>query len=211
MNSYQIIIIVLFLCSLIPTVITLFITEKVKGSIKNSFDKKLEILKKEHSIEISKFQTELNSLKAKENFKFTKLHEKRFIVLENTYKFLNETLKSLNQYVTPFKQDALGKPFNENEDKLLEKYQIAQNKFVNYFLDNKIYFDDEIEKLIDNFISENINVYNDYNENHILKKITETINPETRKRAILAYKKIPERIIPIKFQIEKKIKELLEK
>ena len=74
----------IFKNSIIPVLIALYLTEKVKGNVKNSFDKKLEDLKNRHSLEISKFQTELNSLKAKENFKFTKLHEKRLIVLEKT-------------------------------------------------------------------------------------------------------------------------------
>lgn len=78
MNYSLLILIVLFICSLIPTIITLLITEKVKGSIKNSFDQKLESLKKKHAIEISKVESELNALKIKENFKFTKLHEKYF-------------------------------------------------------------------------------------------------------------------------------------
>lgn len=64
MSSY-LIIIILFICSAIPTLITLYITEKVKGSIKNSFDKKLEQIKKEHTLEVSRFQTDLSSLKAK--------------------------------------------------------------------------------------------------------------------------------------------------
>jgi hypothetical protein len=68
--------------SAIPTLFTLFLTEKIKGKIKSSFDEKLETIKKEHSLEITKFQTELNFLKLRENFKFTKLHEKRLDVLE---------------------------------------------------------------------------------------------------------------------------------
>lgn len=210
MEPMQILINIL-LYSGIPTLITLFVNEKIKGSVKNSFDKKIEDLRKEHSIEISKFQTELSYLKTKENFKFTKLHEKRFVILEDTYKLLNDTLKTLNQYVTPIKEVAQGITFEENEDRLLKNYMAAQSKFVNYFLDNKIYFDNEIEKLIDDFIGENMNVYNDYSENHFMKKMTNTIDLESRKKAAIAYKQIPEKIIPIKNQIENKFRELLEK
>ena len=39
--------------SLIPTLFTLFLTEKIKGKIKSSFDEKLETIKKEHSLEIT--------------------------------------------------------------------------------------------------------------------------------------------------------------
>jgi hypothetical protein len=78
----------IFKNSIIPVLITLYLTEKVKGSVRNSFDKKLEDVKKEHTIEISRFQTELTHLKSKDNFKFTKLHEKRLIVLEKTYMYI---------------------------------------------------------------------------------------------------------------------------
>lgn len=61
--------------SLVPTLVTLFLTEKIKAKIKGSVDEKIENIKKEHSLEISKFQTDLNFLKTRENFKFTKLHE----------------------------------------------------------------------------------------------------------------------------------------
>lgn len=44
MDGY-IIIVVGFVCSLIPTLITLWLNEKVKGNVKSSFDEKLEILK----------------------------------------------------------------------------------------------------------------------------------------------------------------------
>jgi hypothetical protein len=66
--------------SLVPTIISLYLTERVKGKVKNDFDKKLEIVKMKHTLEITKFQAEITSLKTKENFKFTKLHEKRLTV-----------------------------------------------------------------------------------------------------------------------------------
>lgn len=58
----------------ISSLFTLYITERIKNKIKNSFDVKLEEVKMINSKELSQFQTELNHLK------FTKLHEKRFEV-----------------------------------------------------------------------------------------------------------------------------------
>lgn len=202
--------IVIFVSSLIPTLITLYLTEKVKGNIKNSFDMKLEIVKRDHFLEISKFQTELNFFKTKENFKFTKLHEKRLEVLEKTYKLLNNTLNALNFYVTPLKQIAPGTTFEENEDKLLENFADAQNDFVIYYSDNKIYFGEEIEELIDSYISETIDVFNDYNQKYFMKKLGNKFDEESYRKASHAYKKIPEKIIPIKKEIENKFKALLE-
>ena len=209
MESNLLIIIVLFICSLIPTLITLFITEKVKGSIKNSFDLKLESIKKEHLKEISKFESELNALKTKENFKFTKLHEKRMETLELSYEYLNEALNNLNLLVAPFKQISNNSTFEENEKMLFEKFQNSQNQFAKYYSDNRIYFDEELENLIDSYNSETITIYNDYSENHFMKQFGE-FNRETNMKAVQAYKKIPEKIIPIKKEIEKKFKKVLE-
>lgn len=208
MDSY-LLLTVLFICSVLPTLITLYITEKVKGTIKNSFDKKLEQVKRDHSLEISKFQTELSSLKAKENFKFTKLHEKRMVVLEDTYKYLNEDLNKLNKLVAPFKSFNQETTFEENEKVLFENFTTAHNKFASYYSDNKIYFNEQLEKLIDSYNMETINVYNDYSQNHFLKQVGE-FDKDTSVKAAIAYKNIPEKIVPIKKEIEKRFKELLE-
>ena len=195
--------------SVIPTLFTLFLTEKLKGKIKNSFDEKLETIKKEHTLEINTFQTELDSLKSRENFKFTKLHEKRLYVLENIYKLLNKNLNHLRCYVVPVKQIPEGTTFDQNDDLLNENFRNTHNNFVEYYSDNKIYLDEQIEILIDEYLIEVSSVYNDYSETHFLKKL-DKINPENYKKQAFAYKKIPEKVLPIKKRIELKFKELLE-
>lgn len=89
----------ILLYSILPTtlgtLITLYLTEKIKSNVKSTFDEKLEQLKKDHSIESANFQAEINSLKSKENFKFTKLLEKRFSILEDSYKLLNKTVSKI--------------------------------------------------------------------------------------------------------------------
>jgi len=193
----------------IGTIITLFITEKVKGNVKNSFDNKLEKLKKEHSIEITKFQAEINSLKSKENFKFTKLHEKRMNVLEESYKLLNRTIPKLNSYISPAKFIPNDLTWIENEDKLQEEFLIEHNKFTQHFTDNKIYFDEDLEELIENYIRVMRGIYNDYSENHYLKKMGEEFDKEARILASKAYKKVPSILAPIKKEIEIKFRNLL--
>ena len=126
-------ILVVFLTGLVPILLTLYLNERVKGSVKNSFDEKLEQLKKEHSKELSHFQTELNYLKTKENFKFTKLHEKRFEVLQESYTYLNKTLMQLGVYINPVKIVPFGKTSQEHNDLLNEQYTTAHNNFLKYF------------------------------------------------------------------------------
>jgi hypothetical protein len=56
----------LTLFSGLPSVIALIITKITEEKIKSSFEKKLERTETEHSLEIAKFQSELDSLKTKE-------------------------------------------------------------------------------------------------------------------------------------------------
>lgn len=194
--------------SLIPTLFTLYFTEKIKSKIKSNLDKEIEILKKDHSLEILKFQTEVNFLKNQENFKFTKLHEKRMEVLENIYKHLNNAQQQLNAYVTPIKQTPDGTTFEQHDYLLHDNFRKAHNLFASYYLDNKIYLDNEIENLIEEYLSETHQVYNDYAERHFLRTLGD-YNPETFIKGALAYKKIPEKVTPIKIKIELKFKKLL--
>jgi hypothetical protein len=201
--------------SIIPTVlctlITLFLTEKVKGGVKIRFEKKLEKLKTEHSIEIAKFQAEISTLKSKENFKFTKLHEKRFEVLEKLYRYLNITISKLNTYVSPAKIVPTGEDYVENEDKLEANFQEAHREFINYFSDNRIYIGERITAIIEKYIEETNGVYFDYNEHHFMRKFGKDSNSKTFRKAAGAYKKIQEKIIPIKKEIENLFREVLEK
>ena len=203
------------LYSIIPTsvgtLLTLYFTEKVKGKVKIGFDKKLQEIKKEHNIELSKFQAEINALKSKENFKFTKLHEKRFSVLEKIYKLLNKTLAELNFYISPVKSTPNGMTFDENEDNLQLNFTNAHNEFALFYSDSKIYLDKNITSLIDNYLNEIGQVYNDYSQNHFLRKLGDRPDPKIHMTAYTAYKKIPEKIMPIKKQIEESFRELLER
>ena len=197
--------------TLIGTLMTLYLTEKIKGNIRIGFDKKIEKLKKEHQIDITKFQAEINLLKSKENFKFTKLHEKRFTVLEKTYQLLNKAIAELNLYISPVKSTPDGTTFDENEDKLQMNFTNAHNDFAECFSNNKIYLDDKITTLIENYLKEISDIYNDYSQNHFLRKLGDSVDPKIHMKAYTAYKKVPEKIMPIKKEIEKSFKELLER
>ncbi|WP_415374558.1 hypothetical protein [Patiriisocius sp. Uisw_017] len=197
--------------TLIGTLLTLFFTEKLKGKVKSGFDKKLEEVKNLHNLEISKFQAEINSLKSKENFKFTKLHEKRFDILEELYKLLNKSISELNYYISPVKSTPNGMTHDEHEDKLQEKFSNAHFEFANFYANNRIYLEQKITKLIDNYLNEIAEIYNDYNKHHFLKKFGDRPNPETHRIAYSAYKKIPSKITPIKKEIEESFRELLER
>lgn len=186
-------ILVVFLSGLVPILLTLYLNERVKGSVKNSFDKKLEQLKKEHSKELSHFQTELNYLKTKENFKFTKLHEKRFEVLEKTYYYINETSQLLKFYVFPLKGTLEGK----TKEMLSEDFVNSIDQFEMHFKYNSIYFDETIEKLLKDFFNQSVLIFATYGKNESVDDNLHSI------------KEFNNNLAPIKKQIEIKFRELL--
>ena len=201
--------------SIIPTLIAsllaLFLTEKVKGSVKNNFDQKIEEIKNKNNTELAKFQSELDSFSNQKNFKFTKLHEKRFDVLEILYKSLNKKLQKLQSYISPVKYKPDNKTFEEYEDGLYDDYRESHYEFINIFKDNKIFLNKKIITLVDSYLKEEMEIFNAYYENHFLKRSGDQPKAETAMKAFTAYKKIPEKISPIQKEIEKEFKELLER
>lgn len=198
-------ILILFITGLVPTLIALWLNERVKASVQNSFNKKLEEIKKEHSKELSQFQAELNYLKSKENFKFTKLHEIRLKVLAKTHQLLNENLALLKDYTSPIKYTSEGKTFEESEKEFSLRYKEAHNKFIRYFNHNAIYFSAEMEELILNYVSNSAKIFDTYD----LKLQYPKSEAKILQEAYMVYKKIPEIIYPLKKQIEAKFRELL--
>lgn len=204
-----IIYVVIFLTGLIPTLISLWLNERVKGSVKSFFDSKLEVLKKEHSKEISQFQSEINYLKSKENFKFTKLHEERLIVLAQTYQYINENLLLLKKCTSALK-DEPGENFASVEEQVFKmEYLNAYRKFLEYFGAKAIYFDEDIENLIADFFEVAAGVYLDHNYKQSEIDAGAFPKEEINFVALESYNAITVKLAPIKKQIEIKFRELL--
>ncbi|MFQ2998481.1 hypothetical protein [Elizabethkingia anophelis] len=199
-----------FIYSIIPTLITIIITEKVKGKIKSNFDAKLEEIKKKHNIETKKFEIEISALKSKENYKFTKLHEKRLEILENIYKKLNLQISELGKYVSPIKFFPENSTYEQNENILQENFINAHNNLVNYYYDNKIYLPKKIISLIDDYFKEISATYDPYAQNHNIIKMGEKPDVKSKKEGNLAYKNIELKVIPLQKEIETNFREMLE-
>ncbi|WP_119789636.1 hypothetical protein [Flavobacterium anhuiense] len=204
----------------LPALFSLYLTERVKGDVRNTFDKKLEEikknnakeieeLKKEHLKELSQFHAELNNLKSKENFKFTKLHEKRFEVMAETYKCLTETLFKLRIYVAPLKAPHPEKTIEESSHMHFMDYIDAEKKLYEYYNFNKIYFNDEIEELLEKYINSSKDIFNQYAKNEFVNQTSFLFNAEVYRSSANAYNKIPELIEPIQLEIKNKVRELL--
>lgn len=178
----------------VPALISLFVAEKIKNK---------------NAKEISKFQTEITHLKSKESFKFTKLHEKRFEVMAETYKYLTDALFKLRIYVSPLKGIPTDKTVEEVNYAQFSDYSNAHNKFYEYYSFNKIYFNDEIEELLEKYFTSSTDIFNQYIENEFVNREGAVFNSKVFMSAAIAYKKIPELIEPIQLEIKNKFRELL--
>ncbi len=197
--------------TLITSLLTLYLNEKIKGKIKNNFDSKLEKMKKQHNVELSEFQAEINALKLKENYKFTKLHEKRLEIMEKTYKLINEVLNELHKYVNPLKIIPPEKTFLENDNDLQKSFLEKHWEFTEHYINNRFYYDSDTKILIDNYLSDVRDAYDLYNEKHSLGQMGEKPDREMMRNASLAFNNIGKKISPIKLKIEKRFSEILEK
>lgn len=204
----------------LPALFTLYLTERVKSSIKSAYDRKLEEIKKEntkeieevkkeHSKEISQFQSELNYLKSKENFKFTKLHEKRFEGLAEIYSYLSQLLELLHIYSVSIKNKQIN-----NGDSI--EIANAQNRFINiyaestkYITRNMLFFDDKTEQLLINYMIHCRDFFNTYDQYKYMQEINKedklgfTFNFDSE------YQKLEKLIFPLKKEIEKEFRKFL--
>lgn len=194
--------------SIVPTLITLIFTKITEGRIQSTFDKKLEITKLEHSLEIAKFQNELESLKAKENFKFTKLHEERFNVLKKTYALINKSRNDLALFVAEIKLIPNNSTFEKNEERLHMNFIASNEEFVKYVDDNLIFFSDNLESMLAEFLEESFQISIDYDPNHPVNKLVFP-NREVKENAVSTYKRLNENIQPIMIAIRTEFRELL--
>jgi len=153
-----------------------------------------ELLKKKHS---------------NESFKFVKLHEKRLDVLEKTFKYLNENLKQLEVYTSPYKAVPIGKTFIEQERELSHNYRKVHNEFSNYFQDNLLYFPEALEKIISIYFAECSGIFHTYDLNQIMTRDDSKADKYVSLDAAFVHKKIPEKIDPIKKEIIKEFRNIL--
>lgn len=176
----------------LPALISIGVTAVAKLK----YDKKLEKLKFRNAKKLSDFQSEIEILKSQESIKFAKLHEKRFDVLADIYKDINEIVVALHNNIFPLKISEKDVSFEENEKKLFDKYKLAVFNFYEYFAINKIYLSVNIADLIDNLVTQS----NIIASENAMKK---------GQGGIEVYNKLNEIVMPIKKEIEIEFRKVL--
>ncbi|MFV5696358.1 hypothetical protein ACM55G_13085 [Flavobacterium sp. LB3P122] len=175
----------------LPALISIGVT----AIAKLKYDKKLEKVKFRNAKKLSDFQSEIEILKSQESIKFAKLHEKRFEVLAEIYKYINDIIVALHNSITPVKNET-NVSFEENEKKLLNNYRLVIFSFYEYFAINKIYLSANIASLIDNFVMQ----ANIIASENAMKK---------GQAGMEVYSKLNEIVIPIKNEIEIEFRKVL--
>ncbi|MBP4137220.1 hypothetical protein [Flavobacterium geliluteum] len=193
----------------LPALFTLYLTERLKGNIKSTYDQKLEEVKKEHSKELAQFQSELNYLKSKENFKFTKLHERRFEGLAEIYSYLSQLLELLHLYSVSVKnQDTNNSDIDETEE-IENNFRYTYSESTKYISRNMLFFDDKTEQLLVNYMIHCGNFFSTYDQLKYMQKKNIEDNLGFKFKFDSEYQKLEKLIFPLKKEIEKEFRKFL--
>lgn len=115
------------------------IAERLKNSIKNEYDQKLEThkaqLKAQSDVEIEKFRSQLSISATEHEVRFSRLHEKRAEIIAETYSLLKQLFVRLGDYVKVF-EPAGDLPKEERRKLAVEAHQ----NFRSYYGTKLIFF-----------------------------------------------------------------------
>ncbi len=116
-----------------------WMSERIKNSIKNEYDQKLEThkaeLKAKSDVEIEKLRSQLHVTATEHTIKYSRLYEKRAEIIAETYSTLKALLDALNEYVKPF--ETSGDPPREDRYKTLVE---AHKSFYRAYSSKLIFF-----------------------------------------------------------------------
>ncbi|MFN4166116.1 MAG: hypothetical protein ACK4GK_16180 [Ferrovibrio sp.] len=138
-----------------------WMSERIKNSIKNEYDQKLEThkaeLKAKSEIEIERLKSQLNITAAEHQIKFSRLHERRAEIVAETYSTLRELLFALNDYVKIF--ELSGGPTREERYKTLFT---AHRAFYDAYSLKLIFFPKTVADKLDGINKDCLNASNEF-------------------------------------------------
>jgi len=176
--------------------------EKWKSILLNESEK----LKNQFSTDLATLQSTLTSQREKDNFKFSKFHEKKFEVYEELYSLLNKYFVNLTVFCNPNTYTKDAAKFEEYRDKYFKELMSSQNKLLVYFDNKKIYLDESIVQNIANFIEVSNQSYISTNLFNFFENLKTKPLTEFYQNAYSSYDDIRNKLIPIKMEIEKILK-----
>lgn len=128
-----------------------WISERLKNSIKNEYDERLEThkaqLKAQADIESERLRSQLSIAATEHQVKFSRLHDKRAEVIAALYGLLVQAHWDAGSFISPIELG--GEPTKK------EKYVTAMNAIADFFRSfekNKIYLPSELCDLLEKFV-----------------------------------------------------------
>ncbi|MFC3674552.1 hypothetical protein [Ferrovibrio xuzhouensis] len=139
----------------------LWLSERIKQSIKNEYDQKLETYKAElrakSEIELERLRAQLSILSTEHEVRFSRLHQKRAEVIAETYASLKDVFFRLAEYVKKIEMSG-EEPRQERYRKLVESHE----KFRAAYSLNLIFFPKSTADKLDHVNAEYIKAGNEF-------------------------------------------------
>lgn len=154
---------------------------------------------------LEEFKSTLNLL----NTKFTKLHEKRFIVIEQMYSRVVDLQIAMLKLTNPVKITIDHEA--EMEKLIIDSNECFQN-FSSFFEKNKIYFNDITCGLMEEILKTVHEAIWDFNEHRMYKQLEvddKQIIKEARQNMIKAYNSMKDELPKLRQNLEKDFRQIL--
>jgi len=170
--------------------------------IDNSFSKSLE-----------KYKADIEKTKYEHQVRFSKLHEERAVVIKKLFAKLVTVEKTMGSFVAIF-EPAGGQLTKDEKGKIAAEHF---NNFIDHFMLNEIYFQDDITELVYKIISEIKDAWYKFIAYPSYKKIDyylpdpklAEVEQKKIKYWIDAWKKIREDLPPLKNELKKELQKLI--
>jgi len=165
-----------------------------------------KLIEKSANKRLEEFKSTLSVLQSKQ----TSLHNKRLEIIEELYSKLVELNNSMAILTNPLKQT--NKDFEEYEKELTENASSSYNSFNSFYQKNKIYFNENTNKIIDEILNGFHTAFWDYNQFNFYKNTGVTDREEiikSRKKMMDSYKSVKDEIPKVRKKLEEEFRKLL--
>lgn len=154
-----------------------------------------------HDTELERLRADLRIVAFERETRFAKLHEKRADVIAELYRRIVAANRAMNELLSPI-QMAGALAEGDREKEAAER----GNAFLDYYLENQIYFDESLCDKLQSFNKELTQAWNDY---LTYQSSDPEVARERRRTRIEAWKTLREKVLPIRREIENAFRELL--
>lgn len=163
----------------------------IKKYLEKSLDKDLE-----------KFKANLEKESVEFKIRYEKLHGERVEVIKEVYKKIVKTHASISSLIHPMQM--VGEPTQKEKGKIAEK---DGNDLIEYYEENRIFFEERLAEEIDALLSEFRKVWADFQASRISKELND--HETATDQWFGAWNRFLEKVPNIKKQLENRFRNIL--